>query len=150
MSVTFQDAAARLIADLMPIAIVVADAGGSPAAADFVQALEAAGAGAEVFAPGAAAPFDLAVLLADPNPSRHAGLPALIESLAVISDGRIAPASVPEPTARSSQARPWAGVPRLMTCRYFSAGRLAIRAVFCSGSPSISAATTGAGSAPNV
>ncbi len=51
--------AARLVADLMPIAVTVS----GPDAARFAGALAEAGAGAEVFAPGQTG-FDLAILLA--------------------------------------------------------------------------------------
>jgi hypothetical protein len=86
MTVSLDEAAARLVADLMPIAIVVADAPGKGAAAAFARALEAAGAGAEIFAPGTSDGFDLAILVADPDPARHDGVSGLIESLAGISD----------------------------------------------------------------
>jgi hypothetical protein len=86
MSLALNAAAARVVADLMPVAIVVADAGGGAAAGAFADALGQAGAGAEIYAPGGAGGFDLAVLLADPDPGRHQGVGGLIEGLAAISD----------------------------------------------------------------
>jgi hypothetical protein len=62
------DAAVRLIADLMPIAVAVS----GPGADRMVAALVAAGAEAEVFTGGGAAAFDLTVLLApagEPDPA---------------------------------------------------------------------------------
>jgi hypothetical protein len=86
MSLSLNEAAARVVADLMPIAIVVADAGGGVAADMFAGALGEAGAGAEIYAPGGAGGFDLAVLLADPGPAQHNGVGELIEGLAAVSD----------------------------------------------------------------
>jgi hypothetical protein len=91
MSVPLEEAATRVVADLMPVAIVVADAGAAPRAADFLRALDQAGAGAEPYAPGMAAGFDLAILLAGGAPG-EAG--ALVEGLAGISDRLL---FVPEP-----------------------------------------------------
>jgi hypothetical protein len=86
MSLPLNEAAARVVADLMPIAIVVADAGGGQGAADFAGALGEAGAGAEIYAASGEGGYDLAVLLADPDPGRHAGVGTLIEGLAAVSD----------------------------------------------------------------
>jgi hypothetical protein len=86
MSVSLDEAAARLVADLMPIAIVVAEEGPGGRAAPFAAALEAAGAGAEMFSAGMEGGTDLAILLAGADPARDGGIPALIESLAAISD----------------------------------------------------------------
>ena len=81
MSLSVHEAAQRVVADLMPIAIVVA--GEAPA---FADALRHAGADAEILTPGTAAGFDLAVLLAAADPSHHEGVTALVERLAAISD----------------------------------------------------------------
>jgi hypothetical protein len=86
MSLPLNKAAARVVADLMPIAIVVADAGCGPGAGAFADALGEAGAGAEIYVPGGAGGFDLAVLLADPDPARHERVGDLIEGLAAVSD----------------------------------------------------------------
>jgi len=75
-----QAAASRLVADLMPIAVTVDGTG----AGDFVAALAAAGAEAELFAPGAAG-FDLAVLLVAPGQGPADTTPAVIR-LAEVSD----------------------------------------------------------------
>jgi hypothetical protein len=72
-------AAARLVADLMPIAVAVAGDG----ADKMVAALAGAGAGAEVFAPGQTG-FDLAILLTPPA-GNHAAA-GLVEALAACSD----------------------------------------------------------------
>jgi hypothetical protein len=81
MSQPLHEAAARVVADLMPIAIVVAGDG-----AAFADALRQAGADAEIMAPDTAGGFDLAVLLAAPDPAREPGVARLVERLAVISD----------------------------------------------------------------
>ena len=86
MSIPLDEAAARLVADLMPIAIVVAAAAGAGGDAAFAHALGEAGAAADIYAPGMAGGFDLALLLADPDPARHAGVAQLIAGLAGVSD----------------------------------------------------------------
>ena len=91
MSVSLDEAACRVVADLMPVAIVVAGSGVASRAADFLRSLDQAGAGAEPYAPGMAAGFDLAILLASGAPG-DAG--ALVEALAGISDRLL---FVPEP-----------------------------------------------------
>jgi hypothetical protein len=85
MSVSLDEAARRVVADLMPIAIVVADLGSVGGGAALVGALERAGAGAELFSPGVVG-FDLAMLLAGAAPPRDGAAPALIEGLAAVSD----------------------------------------------------------------
>jgi hypothetical protein len=94
------DAAARLIADLMPIAVAVA----GPGADRLVAALSAAGAEAEVFAGGGESladslpAFDLTVLLApagEPAPA----LGATIAALASASDRLLFVPVSHEPTA---------------------------------------------------
>jgi hypothetical protein len=88
-------AAARLVADLMPIAVTVC----GPGADAFAESLAEAGAAAEVFAPGDAAAFDLAVLLAPPetpDPARHG---ALVAALAAASDRLL---FVPVPLGQSA------------------------------------------------
>ena len=116
MSLSLPEAAARLVADLMPIAIVVASTDepgtGEPGTGEpgtnepgtnepgtnepgtdgpgqeaaFLAALEQAGAGAERFSRGLAGGFDLAILLAGGRPPADPAIPALIEALAAISD----------------------------------------------------------------
>lgn len=81
MSLSLSEAAHRVVADLMPIAIVVAGD-----ASAFVEALRDAGADAEILAVETAPGFDLAVLIAAPDPSQQQGMAALIERLASISD----------------------------------------------------------------
>lgn len=87
MSLTGADVAARLVADLMPIAVAVH----GPGAAAFVTLLQAAGADAATFdadtsKAGAAAAVDLAILLAPSRPpDSDAGQPA-IAALAAASD----------------------------------------------------------------
>jgi hypothetical protein len=82
MSVGFDldEAAARLVADLMPIAVTVS----GPGAEAFVEALGKGGAGAEVFAGGQTG-FDLAVLLAPASLSGAAAAEAAA-ALAAASD----------------------------------------------------------------
>jgi len=75
------DAAARLIADLMPIAVAVS----GPGADKMVAALAAAGAEAEVFSGGGEAAFDLTVLLA-PAGEPGVALGATVAALAGASD----------------------------------------------------------------
>jgi hypothetical protein len=73
-------AAARLVADLMPIAVVVDGA----EAERLTAALAEAGAGAELYAPGASG-FDLAILLASPQQTAADAAPA-VARLAEASD----------------------------------------------------------------
>jgi hypothetical protein len=82
MSATFDlaGAAQRVVADLMPIAVTVTGQG----ADGFAAALAAAGAGAEVFTPGADG-FDLAVLLAAPGLAPDAAFDQVL-ALAAASD----------------------------------------------------------------
>ena len=81
MSLPPPEAAARVLADLMPIAIVTA---GDVEA--FGGALREAGAEVEALGPDTAAGFDLAVLLAAPDPAGQDGVAVLIERLAGLSD----------------------------------------------------------------
>ena len=83
MSVPLEEAASRLVADLMPVAIVVAETGAAARGDDFLRALDQAGAGAERYAPGMAPGFDLAILLAGGAPDESG---ALVEGLAAVSD----------------------------------------------------------------
>jgi hypothetical protein len=77
MSRDFETAAARLLTDLMPVAILVSGEGAEALSA----ALEAAGAAAELLSAGATGPYDLAILRADPRafatPDTQARLAAL-------------------------------------------------------------------------
>ena len=91
MSLPLPESARRVVADLMPIAIVVAfkeSAGkeGAGEGAAFADALRQAGADVEILAPDTAGGFDLAVLLAAADPALHDGIASLIERLAAISD----------------------------------------------------------------
>ena len=81
MRVSLDEAAQRVVADLMPIAIVVAGDG-----AAFAASLGAAGAEAEILSPATASGFDLAVLLAAADPAQEHGMAALVARLAEISD----------------------------------------------------------------
>jgi hypothetical protein len=74
------EAAARLVADLMPIAVTVS----GPGSDAFAKAVNEAGAGAEVFA-DAQTGFDLAVLLA-PRDMTSAAATTLVVALAAASD----------------------------------------------------------------
>jgi hypothetical protein len=74
--------AARLVADLMPIAIIVG--GDDPAM--LVGAFEAAGASAEILAAGSTGPFDLAVLRADPAAFATAPVQTCLKRLMELSD----------------------------------------------------------------
>jgi hypothetical protein len=87
-------AAARLVADLMPIAVAVT----GPGEAAFAAALQQAGAGAEIFTPGDGAGFDLAVLLAPPERPEAARHGAAIAALAAASDRLL---FVPVPLGRT-------------------------------------------------
>ncbi len=86
MSLPLPESARRVVADLMPIAIVVAFKEGAGEGAVFADALRQAGADVEILAPDTAAGFDLAVLLAAADPALHDGIASLIERLAAISD----------------------------------------------------------------
>jgi hypothetical protein len=90
-----QNAAARLVADLMPIAVAVC----GPGAGVFATWLEEAGAAAEVFAPDDPATFDLAVLLATAEPPNAAQHGPVIAGLAAASDRLL---FVPVPLGQSS------------------------------------------------
>lgn len=61
--IDLKQVAARLVADLMPIALTVA----GTAADQFALALGEAGAAADIFSREAGGPYDLAILLADPG-----------------------------------------------------------------------------------
>jgi hypothetical protein len=95
MTIPLQDAAARLVADLMPIAIVVADAGTATAGA-WRDAFGGAGAGADILGEATEPGFDLAVLLAWPDPGGQDRLPGLVARLAAICD-RLLFVPVPRP-----------------------------------------------------
>jgi hypothetical protein len=95
MSLPLDEAAARLVADLMPIAITIAEPGGTNQAAVFAAALERAGAAADLFkselasgstGQGTNPAYDLAILLTGAEPLRASTVSALIESLAAVSD----------------------------------------------------------------
>jgi hypothetical protein len=94
MNLSLDEAAPRLVADLMPIAMTIAELGGTGLAAAFAAALDRAGAAADVFAPDpaglnsqAANPaYDLAVLLTGTEALRASAVSGLIESLAAVSD----------------------------------------------------------------
>ncbi len=104
MSLSLPESARRVVADLMPIAIVVACREAAGEGADFAESLRQAGADVEVLTPDTAPGFDLAVLLAAADPTRHDDIAALIERLAAISDRLLFvptgdPASPPSPDA---------------------------------------------------
>jgi hypothetical protein len=86
MTLDMDEAAPRLVADLMPIAITVAELGGTAAAAAYVEALSRAGAGADLYVPGTDAGYDLAILLTGMEPPRASAVSSLVETLAGISD----------------------------------------------------------------
>jgi hypothetical protein len=77
-----RELAARIVTDLMPIALAVSGAGEAP----FAAALSAAGANPEIFAPGHPGPFDLAILLAPPDAARDLVEAARIQALAASAD----------------------------------------------------------------
>ncbi len=81
MNQPLPEAAARVLADLMPVAIVTAGE-----AEAFAAALRHAGADVETLGPQTAPGFDLAVLLAGPDPAGEEGVAALVERLAAVSD----------------------------------------------------------------
>ena len=77
-----QEAAARLVADLMPIALVISGAGAAP----FAAALADAGAQPDMFTPGSDANYDLAILLAAPGAAADPAQAAAITALAAATD----------------------------------------------------------------
>ncbi len=83
--IPLDDAAPRLLADLMPIAIVVADAGTNTAEA-WRDAFGQAGAGADILTDTTEPGFDLALLLARPDPAGQDRLSGMVARLATISD----------------------------------------------------------------
>jgi hypothetical protein len=85
MMTPLNEAAPRLVADLMPIAIVVADSDTGTAAA-WRDAFGTAGAGAEILSASTEPGFDLAVLLAGPDPRGQTAVSGLVARLADISD----------------------------------------------------------------
>ena len=74
--------AARIVTDLMPIALAVSGTG----EAAFAAALAEAGANPEIFVPGQAAAFDLAILLTPPDAARDLVEAARIQALAAATD----------------------------------------------------------------
>jgi hypothetical protein len=105
MTIPLDDAAPRLIADLMPIAIVVADAGTGTAAA-WRDAFGQAGAGADILDEATEPGFDLAVLLARPDPAGQDQLSGLVARLAEICD-RLLFVPVPLPADGAPDLDAW-------------------------------------------
>jgi hypothetical protein len=77
-----RELAARIVTDLMPIALAVSGTG----EAAFAAALTEAGANPEIFDPGKSAAFDLAILLAPPDAARDLVEAARIQALAAATD----------------------------------------------------------------
>ncbi|MEJ0049021.1 MAG: hypothetical protein WDN04_25120 [Rhodospirillales bacterium] len=81
-TVELRGLAARIVADLMPIALAVSGVG----EAAFAAALAEAGATPEIFVAGEAVAYDLAILLAPPDAARDLVEAARIQSLATATD----------------------------------------------------------------
>jgi len=77
-----RELAARIVTDLMPIALGVSGTG----EAAFAAALTEAGGNPEIFVPGQSAAFDLAILLAPPDAARDLVEAARIQALAASTD----------------------------------------------------------------
>jgi hypothetical protein len=80
--IDLQEAAARLVADLMPIAVAVS----GPGEQQVADALGAAGAPPDIFAPGADAAYDLAILLTSPHAPTDPAETARIQAVATAAD----------------------------------------------------------------
>ena len=78
----FAAIATRLVADLMPIAIVV----GGEGSQDLAMALESTGAGADPLTPQTSGSYDLAILRADPSQFSAADSQAQLQALTALSD----------------------------------------------------------------